>query len=1046
MTLSLHPSPDGQWCAVRRGKQTAWYALGPTAGVEPLAEPTTRVELPEPASELLLIGPPTQAITVTRSGDTTSLQLLSMPKLERIAALSLAGRWMAATVTGSRAALLAEDARTCTVVRAAGKSLVAQVIDPGSGLIDHVLGMERQQLAVATTKKIEVWDAVSARPLTRLQLQLPPPPRTVGSAAGHWWILRAEQILLVRLSDGRPFLHNLGASIRAVVSHPASPWLVVATSRGLVRISCYAHAMVELEAPSAEAYAIAPAGDEAVLIGAGGFAQSPWVMRLSASAAATGVPRVTTGVVVTTGQIDALPVAVVGRKEPLPAKPAGSGEAGGAGATSLAGGDDGRGEAGSAAARMQAMRERAAEQDAAEHAREPAGEAPSLLSGSRTNEVDAVSAAKAAKADDESRAAGEAQVDAAAGDAPSSSGLDDSFDSPGERETPADRGTRGRRRSALEHETSEEDHAQHERGGGASSPSAGEAAHLGASGPAELAASPDDAPAPAEEARKSAVPSWALRRAAAPGASAPGPGGRPASARPGMWAPASAPPPGAPPPSEPNAEEPPPVRSASARPGAPSWFAGAAARAAQQRASTAATSAAAPSAATPSSSASPTPPPTSPGSAATPSATSPMSATPPASASTPAADPSAPSSPPVPAWASTAKSAAAPNPASRPSAGASDATANASPAASGGAAPAGAPSAGALASTTVSSSAGGPGAASSSEGVAQPSWFDASTPAAPLAASAAPARSASGAPSFGPAERIAFSGGPRPVPSWAATEPLPRSTLAPPPSAPPQAPSSGPALGASTPPSPSPATPAERASPIAPPAQAASTSRGPGAPAVGRTWRAELSSYGSRMIDGAAGVPPSVSSEELTILARRLNLSDEARLASTILYAAWLAGQPFVAMDQLAALLGDHGWQEALGAGQLGQLGLLRHRDGGVALRRSVADALDGRPWGAIRVTGEADAVPVRLPGRLGRTSVAAWPVWQAYLGKVALVTGKLRRALVEARLAELVAVTFQPLTAYPSPWPTGTNLLVVTDVIGGLTELLPELDTPPAD
>lgn len=201
------------------------------------------------------------------------------------------------------------------------------------------------------------------------------------------------------------------------------------------------------------------------------------------------------------------------------------------------------------------------------------------------------------------------------------------------------------------------------------------------------------------------------------------------------------------------------------------------------------------------------------------------------------------------------------------------------------------------------------------------------------------------------------------------------------------------------------------------------------------------------MIEGGAntGTPPIVSGNELSILARRLNLPEEARLASTILYAAWLAGQPFVAMDQLAALLGEHGWQEALGAGALGQLGLLRHRDGGVALRRSVADALDGRPWGAIRVAGEADAVPVPLPGRLGRISVSAWPVWQAYLGKVALVTGKLRRALVEARLAELVAVTFEPLTAYPSPWPTGTNLLVVTDAIGGLTELLPELDAPPA-
>jgi len=123
---------------------------------------------------------------------------------------------------------------------------------------------------------------------------------------------------------------------------------------------------------------------------------------------------------------------------------------------------------------------------------------------------------------------------------------------------------------------------------------------------------------------------------------------------------------------------------------------------------------------------------------------------------------------------------------------------------------------------------------------------------------------------------------------------------------------------------------------------------------------------------------------------------------------------------------------------------LLRHHEGKVALRRSVADALDGRPWGAIRVSGDASASPSPIPGRLGRIGVEAWPAWHNHLGKVALVTGKLRRALVEARLAELVAVTFEPLADYPSPWPAGTNLLVVTDVVGGLTELLPELRDPP--
>jgi hypothetical protein len=199
-----------------------------------------------------------------------------------------------------------------------------------------------------------------------------------------------------------------------------------------------------------------------------------------------------------------------------------------------------------------------------------------------------------------------------------------------------------------------------------------------------------------------------------------------------------------------------------------------------------------------------------------------------------------------------------------------------------------------------------------------------------------------------------------------------------------------------------------------------------------------------------------VTSSELAILARRLSLPEPARVASVVLYAAWLAGAPFIPMTQLAELLaelpgpdgrkeeGADGWNEALGLGALGQLGLLRHHEGRVALRRPVADALDGRPWGAIRIAGEASASPGAIPGRLGRVAVAAWPAWHNHLGKVALVTGSLRRALVEARLAELVAVTFEPLAEYPSPWPAGTNLLVVTDAIGGLTELLPELRATP--
>ncbi|MBK7534540.1 MAG: hypothetical protein IPI49_04025 [Myxococcales bacterium] len=202
-------------------------------------------------------------------------------------------------------------------------------------------------------------------------------------------------------------------------------------------------------------------------------------------------------------------------------------------------------------------------------------------------------------------------------------------------------------------------------------------------------------------------------------------------------------------------------------------------------------------------------------------------------------------------------------------------------------------------------------------------------------------------------------------------------------------------------------------------------------------WRAALARYGGTLM----GPLPAAGGELLTLI-RRLDLPETARRAAVMLYARWLAGTPFVAVAYLAELLGESGFREALGTGALGKLALLRHRDGAVAFRRCVVDALDGRPWGAIRTLGERmDGASVQLRRDVGRVAVAAWPAWAARLGKVALVTGKLRRAIVEARLAELVAVTFDPLSSYPSPWPAGARLLVVCDAPGGLTAELPRLE-----
>lgn len=1166
MTLSLLTSPDGQWCAVRRGKQTAWYPLGAASG-ERLGEPVARVELPEPTTELVLLGPEKAAgamtaMTLTRAGETTLLGLLQPPKLERVADLTLSGRWSVATVTGSRAALLAADARTCTVVRAAGRSLVAQVLDP-AGLIELVLGMDRQQLAIATTRKLELWDAVSGRPLTRLQLQLPPPPRIVGTAAGHWWILRPEQqqILLLRLSDGRPFLHGIGAPVRAVVSHPASPWLVVVTQQGLLRLSCFAHAVAPLEAPAAEAYAIAPAGDEAVLLGANGFAQAPWLMRLSASAAATGVPRVKSPVVVSTSTLGAAAV--------LPAP----GAANAASAT---------GAGGTAAEQLRVLRQRA---EGGAAGRDAGGElaaddaaasdadsitnsvivdaiAPFDDAGDAASEVDAAALPEGVDAaaydasvfdedpDDAILSDGAARRAWAAGGAAASSskvissgasGSGGALDAPAlswatrrPKRTFSDEappsgadagaspggataaGSSDDAAAAAEHsdaemaarhrpsvldallddpDDEEDDVDDDEAASGAHDPSADEAARFGATRDEAPAASgdarserarrraaargellegefadaaPDDsAPAAGSEpfavvtgdesalsederallralggtgpidageleatdptgaggaARAAEAPEGAGSSTAAEGSTDPGaafaaapasPAGRGPGSRPAAWAPAR---PGT-------------AAGASATPRSVPWL-------------PAGGAAAGPGA---------IPPGTLPGrraawpptggragsrpAGAMRSGSTAVAASGAASASGASAAASASRAPSGTAGGAgasgSASSGAAPGPSAGTSAGASSGTSGDPSSGAPGAAEAASPSASASAAPVSGANVAGSSAtASTSPGKAPravPAWAgggtSSSAASAPSAASASPGPAASSS--------SATSSGGRPP---ASSPGQPRAAAAPPPRAAPPGP---PRAGGAPPPTRGSAIPALLGHD---PNAREDAARGP--------WRAELARFGGELGRGALELPPTVTSSELAILARRLSLPEPARQASIILYAAWLAGAPFVPMTQLAAILGEagwsEGWNEALGIGALGQLGLLRHREGQVALRRPVADALDGRPWGAIRIAGEPAASPVMIPGRLGRIEVAAWPAWHNYLGKVALVTGSLRRALVEARLAELVAVTFEPLAEYPSPWPAGTNLLVVTDTIGGLTELLPELRVTP--
>ena len=183
-------SPDGQWAAVRRGREVSLLA----AGAGPV---TSRIELETDEADLVIVGPPSVLAIVTRGpgGGFTStpgpkmegggfaptpgvnrMVLYQPPYLDAVARLDLDTAMQIAAVTGPRVALVSRDGKAVTIVRIAGRALSAQPIDTGSP-VEFAVGLERNQILFGLLRKLEAWDAVSGRPLLRMQLQLPPPPR-----------------------------------------------------------------------------------------------------------------------------------------------------------------------------------------------------------------------------------------------------------------------------------------------------------------------------------------------------------------------------------------------------------------------------------------------------------------------------------------------------------------------------------------------------------------------------------------------------------------------------------------------------------------------------------------------------------------------------------------------------------------------------------------------------------------------------------------------------------------------------------------------------
>ncbi|HEX3763887.1 MAG TPA: hypothetical protein VHW23_34565 [Kofleriaceae bacterium] len=278
-------SPDGQWAAARRGREVVLWAGG--AGPA-----TARIELPTADADLVMVGPPSVLAVVTRGAaggePCHRIVLYQPPNLEPVARHDLDTAMRIAGLTGSRLVLVSLDGKAVVIVRIAGRALATQVVEPASP-VEFAVGLERNQVLFSLLRKLETWDAVSGRPLLRMQLPLPPPPRIVGPAHGFLWVTRpgGDDILVFRLSDGRPFRHALGVAIDDVIYHPASPLLVLVTARGLVRLHCYAHSLTVIDAPWQPGTELGQlvAGEDIRLLGIADPDPEPWSVPIGGAGA-----------------------------------------------------------------------------------------------------------------------------------------------------------------------------------------------------------------------------------------------------------------------------------------------------------------------------------------------------------------------------------------------------------------------------------------------------------------------------------------------------------------------------------------------------------------------------------------------------------------------------------------------------------------------------------------------------------------------------------------------------------------------------------------
>lgn len=294
MTIALVASPDGKWVVSRQDRELASFANG-----QGPAEATSVLDLDD--FEVAVLGTPPVVVVVTGANEHVppAVQIHRLPELDQVARVELPYAMRIASTTGARLVLLSRDGKLF-FVRVTPRALALQPADPG-GAVDLAIGLERDQALLGMSRKLEVWDTSINRPALRLQLQLPNPPRVGGAAKGHLWAFRTgdEDLYVYRLSDGRPFRHHAGAVITNVVSSLASPYAVIVTPRGPVRLNCFAHSLHVIDSPwtAGSALTLLGADEDVALVGLAPGTAAPWRANLArpntASSSSDPVPAPT---------------------------------------------------------------------------------------------------------------------------------------------------------------------------------------------------------------------------------------------------------------------------------------------------------------------------------------------------------------------------------------------------------------------------------------------------------------------------------------------------------------------------------------------------------------------------------------------------------------------------------------------------------------------------------------------------------------------------------------------------------------------------------